>query len=184
MSARVPTPIDDLLDALEERMGIEHVTSGDASPSQRSRVVWSRAGAIVPGAAPWRRAGRKIIGRDAHPWKATIYAATDLEVSELLEQLRGHIDILQGPPQGGPALGTVGDDDYVAERPGYEFKPGTIEPRGGDGVATQYACDAQVTFYRLVASHIHPPATVTSVTVSTASGEDDGPGWTDVVTPP
>jgi len=160
-------------------MGVLHTT--EPTPSQASRVVWERAGAIVPGPAPFRRAGRKVIARHAHPWKATVYAATDLDVTEMLEQLHGHIDILQGPPQGGPALGTVGDADYVSERPGYAFESGEIKGvAGGDGIAAGCACDCKVTFYRLVASHIHPPATVTSITVATASGDDDGPAWTDV----
>ncbi len=173
------TPFDDLFAALEERMGVPVGT--DADPSQRSRVVWSRAGAIEPRPAPWRRAGQKTIGRDAHRWKATIYADSDLEACLLLKQFRGHLDILQGPPQGGPAVGVEGDADYVRERPGYEIKAGEIGPRGGDGTAAGYACDVAVTLFDLVASHIHPLATVETVGVTVAADIDDpetGITWT------
>lgn len=154
MSARSGTPIDGLLDALEERMGIEHVTAADDAPSQRARVVWARAGAIEPRSITYRVPGERTRGRNAHPWTATIFGPSDLEVTGLLHQLQVHIDDLLGPPQGAAERETLQADVPAPLGRGYELKAGKIEPRGGNGTATQYACDVAITIFTRIRTRI------------------------------
>jgi hypothetical protein len=175
MSARVPTPIDDLLDALEERMGIEHVTSGDTFPSQRSHVAWSRSSGIAPQPLRFGHDGQQTIARHAHAWEAMAYAATDLEVSNLLKQLHGHVDNIKGPRGGTPADGDPGDDDYAPETMGYDVAAGKA-PQGGDGVAAGYAGSLIFTFYESVAAQIYGSKAPTSVTVDAQATDTDGSG--------
>lgn len=152
MNSDSPTPFDALFDALAGRLGCPMIkgTHGDAGGSAETRVTWVRSGAPKPEPIPYQRARDKVIGRLAHPWTATIYGATDLEVSTLLASLWAQIDKLQGSPKGSPEMGKPGDDDYVPERPGYALAAGKIEPMGEDEHAAWWECDVSVTLYQPV----------------------------------
>ncbi len=163
MSTAGGTPFDWFFDALTSRMGILHTTEGHAS--QRDRVIWERSGALEPGNIKYTRPGEKTIGKLGHPWTASVYGASDLEVCARVAELWGHIDEVVGPPQG------TGE---VADHHGYTLKPGKVEPRGGDGVAAGYGCDVAVTLYTPVASQIRPLAAVTSVSVTATAPAGGG----------
>ncbi len=161
------TPFDALFETLTIRMGVLHTT--ETSPTQRDRVAWSRSGALGSEPIRWGRKGLKIIKRRAHPWTASVYGASDLEVCARVDQLESWLDELVGPEQG---CETAGHD-------GYKFAAGKIEPRGGDGVSAGYGCDVAVTLYTPVASQIRPPITITSVTIAAtapAGGGASDPG--------
>lgn len=170
--AQVGTPFDWLFEALTRAMGVTHTT--ESSPSQRDRVVWSRSGAIKPERSPYQRSSEQTMGRLAHPWTATVYGASDLEVSQRLAQLWSHLDRLAGPPAGDYEVGQPGDSDYAPESPGYEFAPGKIELRGGDGTAMGYACDVAVTLRQTVGAYYTPAAApVSRVEVEAAAVNSD-----------
>lgn len=156
MSNLSGTPFDALFDALTRAMGIPHAVS--SAPSQRQRVVWERSGALKPQRSPYARDNEKTLGRLGHPWTATVYGDSDLEVSALVGQLWAHLDCLVGPPNGDRAIGEPGDDDFAPESPGYDFTPGAIGPQGGDGKAAGYACACAVELRQTVAAVYYPPA--------------------------
>lgn len=175
------TPIHDsifagLFVALQNAMKIPHVT--DPTPSQKTRVIWSLTGAPTSSPARYQAPREKRIALLAWPHTATVYGSSQIEVQHLVAQLLGHIDRFAGPPRGRPALG-----DGQGERFGYEVQAGRIAGiAGGDGVAAGYACDVAVTLFQPVSSHIHPPATVQTASVSisapTDSTAEEGIAWT------
>ncbi len=161
------TPFDALFAALSDRMGVLHTVGG--SPSQRDRVVWERSGPLGSEPIRYTRPGVKIIKRRVHPWTASVYGASDLEVCQRVDALEGWLNELIGPEQG---CETAGHD-------GYKFAAGKVEPRGGDGTAAGYGCDVAVTLYAPVASQIRPLATIVRVDIAAtapAAGDATEPG--------
>ncbi len=141
-----PTPFDGFFDALEARLRIPcpREPDGDAAASTETRITWVRDGAPKWEKIPYHRARSRVIGRYAHPWLATIYGSSDLEVCNLLAALTAACDKLLGAPQGSCELGDPGDEDYAPEAPGYELTPGKIEPFGDSLIAASWTCEVNV----------------------------------------
>lgn len=153
MSGLGGTPFDELFETLTARMGVMNTTEID--PSQRTRVVWARAGAPEPRPIPYRVAGERTIGRLAHAWTATVHGSDDLEVTGLLHQLQAHLDDVLGPPQGAAELETPQADKPAPLGRGYELKPGKLAGVVGlDGTAAGVAQDLTVTVYTRVRTRI------------------------------
>lgn len=171
-----PTPFDDFFAKLEAALAVPcpREPHADAAGSQETRIVWARSGDPRPEQIPYQRAREKVIGRLAHPWMATIYASSDLEVSTLLASLWAKVDSFFGPPRGAPALGNPGDADYMPERLGYQFAPGSVGVLGDDAAAASWSCTVQVTLYQPVASEVRRVATVEHVTLSTTAPAGGG----------
>lgn len=139
------TPFDALFETLTARMGVMHTT--ESSPSQRTRVEWSRSGALGTEGCPYQIERAKVISRRVHPFLAAVYAPSDLEVCQLVDALEVQLEATIGPKQG--------IDDV---RTGYRFEAGTVEPMGGDGVSAGYACDVAVTLFTLTLAEVRPLA--------------------------
>lgn len=156
------TPFDALFAALTEKMGVTNTT--ESSPTQRDRVEWERSGPLGTEPIKYTREGFKFIGRMAHPWTASVYGASDLEVCNRVRELIGWLDELVGPPQG----------CEVPDHDGYKVAAGKVEPRGGDGGAAGYGCDVAVTLYTPIYSQVRPPATIlrTDITATATASAD------------
>jgi hypothetical protein len=172
------TPFDATFAALSERLGV--VVSLDDSASMRGRVVMSRAGAVDPQRWPHgvNRDDEQSWGRMAHPWTATVYGDSDLEVSNRAAQMIAWLDLLEGPPDGSPADGDPDDSDYVPERLGYAVKGGKVEPRG----ATGYACDLAMTLYTPITTAVHASIAVSEVEATIQTTDTDGTDAVDALT--
>ncbi len=126
------TPFDWLFEKLTLEMGTPNIT--ETSPTQRERVEWARSGPLGTEPCPYQLPRCVVLNRQLHPFTASIYAGSDLEVCALARLLEAKLEAVVGPKQG---------IDEV--RTGYVFAAGKVEPRGGDGVAAGYGCDVAVT---------------------------------------
>lgn len=149
MNADSPTPFDALFIALEGKLKVPMLkgTSSDAAGSAERRVIWIRDGGLGTENCPYQLPGVKVISRRVHPWTATVYGASDLDVCQLVDQLEVQLEAIIGPRQG--------IDDV---RTGYRFAAGKVEPMGDDDAAEIYVCDVAITLFTLTIAEARPLA--------------------------
>lgn len=169
-------PFELLLEQLTGRMStpgrpIRHSwgTQADAAHASADRIAWIPSG-IDPRDALYDTENAETVGTQEAPHEVSIYGGSPAAVYQLHSELWGWLDLIIGPKNGCPAVGSN------PARPGYSIGPAKVEPRGGDAGSTGWGAVVLVTLKTQVIRRYFPLGTVRETSVEVVTTDLDGTG--------
>jgi hypothetical protein len=167
-------PFELLLEQLTGRMStpghpIHHRwgTQADAAHTNADRIAWI-PGNLDPGVINYELDNAETVGAQLAHFDVSIYGGSPAAVYQLHKDLWAWLDVLVGPKQGCPAIGSN------PARSGYEMGACKVEPRGGDLSATGWGTIVSITLKDPVVRRFFPLGTVQEVSVSVVTTKPDG----------
>jgi hypothetical protein len=160
------TPLDPLLAALTEALGVPQQAYPDVDQTMADRCEWHNDGFTGLEPIGYTMPGTVTIGRQGVEYQVSIYGASELEVLARAAQLAGKLDRLVGPPQGAPPPAGHG----------YKVGRSSKPVRGGDGTSAGWSTVLPVTLFQPVYSEVRPLLTVAHPSITTTAQAGNGVG--------